>query len=365
MKIKIIISVIMFALIAWILSNVLNSKIDIEPPISQIQDKEKKVLLRNANNQKVNKTLVVQGTLAPIRQVDIISETAGKIKDIFVKQGQFVKKDDILLTIDQDDRLLKLEQAQSEYDLALLDHQASQKLIKQGGLSQTNFEATKANLSRAKANLETAKLELARITIKAPFDGVIDSNPPEFAQYIGMNTFILRIIDINPIVAKTTIPQTQIQNVTMETTAEVKLLTGQILQGQVHKIAPSVNESTRAFDLEIKLIKDADIILPLGISATLSLNLLEKEAVKVSAAILSLNEANQIVIKAVNSQNQVYEIPVEIVKTDIDAMWVAGVAENTNIIVRGAGFVNIGEQVKTTIESVEANPNSLKDGASL
>jgi len=72
---------------------------------------------------------------------------------------------------------------------------------------------------------------------------------------------------------------------------------------------------------------------------------------------LSLNEADELGIMAVNAQNVAQFYPIRIVRAMADGLWIAGVPNDVRIITVGQGFVHDGEHVNPVPEAdVAATP---------
>jgi len=87
----------------------------------------------------------------------------------------------------------------------------------------------------------------------------------------------------------------------------------------------------------------------LEVSATLSIPVQEVEATFITPSSLSLGSDGELGVKAVDENNQVTFLPVTPISTTLDGAWVTGIANNTRLITLGQGFVNVGEEVRTTI----------------
>ncbi len=304
-----------------------------------------KVLIDLAHNQRIHQILTVQGEVMPIRRVEVKAETRGKVAEILVRRGQTVQANQLILRLDEDERQVKFLQAQSEQKSAYLDYRASEKLVAQGANSKTEFESAKARLSRVEAELEAARLELKRIEVRAPFAGIIENTPPELGQLIGVGESLVTIADTHPIIVKAAVPQTEMSQIRIATIGTAYLLTGETIKGKIHNIAPSARNASRTFEIEFAL-EGSETIPPLGVSASLVLELAEVDAVEISPAILSQNNQGDLIIKSVTPDNRVQYLPITRIKTTAGNLWVAGIADGTQIITRGAGFVAENEQVE-------------------
>src|SRR5690606_41536094 len=82
-----------------------------------------------------------------------------------------------------------------------------------------------------------------------------------------------------------------------------------------------------------------------GSSATLSVQLADQNAHRLSPALLSLGEKGELGIKSVDDEGKVIFLPVEIFSFDPEGVWVGGLPEEVEIITLGAGFVKAGDLV--------------------
>ncbi len=76
--------------------------------------------------------LVIHGQTAPNRSVEIKAEIAGKVLKINAREGDYVKKDQIIIEIDPRDKKEQLDQAKALLKQRKVEHQANQSLIDQG-----------------------------------------------------------------------------------------------------------------------------------------------------------------------------------------------------------------------------------------
>ena len=167
----------------------------------------------------------------------INAQTGGKILSILNDEGMWVKKGDLLVTIDTVDMPQLMEEAKisvkkanfeleasqkelyslkAQKDLALITHKRSVQLRKQTSISQAEYDKSKANLDvltaqidaakahinaakteiiRAKKGVEALEVKLSRYKIYAPVDGYIISRDAEVAQSVTPSQSILTIVD--------------------------------------------------------------------------------------------------------------------------------------------------------------------------
>jgi membrane fusion protein (multidrug efflux system) len=108
------------------------------------------------------------------RNIEVRAFEGGYLEEIQVKEGQAVKKGDVLFKIMPTLYKAKLEAEQAEADLAELEYANSKKLHDEKVVSIQDVLLQKAKLDKAKAKARLAAAEVAFTEVRAPFDGIID-----------------------------------------------------------------------------------------------------------------------------------------------------------------------------------------------
>lgn len=109
-----------------------------------------------------------------IRNIELRAQEKGYLQNIYVDEGQFVKKGQLLFKIMPKIYEAELQRAQAEVNVAEIEVQNTQPLAEKNVVSKNELAMAKAKLGKAKAELELAKVHLEFTEIRAPFDGLID-----------------------------------------------------------------------------------------------------------------------------------------------------------------------------------------------
>lgn len=120
---------------------------------------------------------IVREYVAQIRAVQHIELRAfekGYLQNIFVDEGQLVKKDDKMFEITPMLNKAEYKKAKAEADLARIEYKNTKQLADKNIVSPNELALAKAKLDKAEAELELAKVHLDFTIIKAPFDGLMD-----------------------------------------------------------------------------------------------------------------------------------------------------------------------------------------------
>ena len=131
--------------------------------------------------------IVVPGAVVPDLQAQIASRLMGYVHNLNVKEGDRVKKGQVLFTIDPTDIRSQIAQAEAAYRQAkaaladaLADYTRFRKLYQEESVSRQQFDKVRLkyqvaqqNLAAAKAALDQARAQLKYAHVKAPFDGIV------------------------------------------------------------------------------------------------------------------------------------------------------------------------------------------------
>ena len=294
--------------------------------------------------EAVTREIMIQGQMDPLRQAQIKAETAGRIETILAKKGLRVKRGEAILALAMNDRKARLAEAKARLRHATARADAAARLRKKSYLDEVGLMEIEAAQASARAEVEEIELEIRNTRIVAPFDGIVNDRIVEVGDYVGIGDTVATLVDDNTMLASGYLPQQSVGKVSLGQTAKARLFSGEELQGKVTYIsAQSANES-RTFRVEVE-IPNPEHVLNAGISTMLNLVAGSAEAHFISPSILSLGEHEQLGVKAVAGDNRVVFHPVEVIRTELTGIWVAGLPRRVTLITMGQGFVNPGEKV--------------------
>jgi multidrug efflux system membrane fusion protein len=256
-----------------------------------------------------------------------------------------VRKGAVMLKLDLRDREARLTQSRAAVAQQQTAYEGQLELKARGYVSDTQIAETLAKLEAAKADLVRAELDLEYMTLRAPFDGVIQDRTVEIGDFVRAGDPVLTFVDNTRLIVTGSIAEQDARYVSVNTEAGAKLVTGQQVRGRIRYIAPVADESTRTFTVELE-VPNVDGKLPAGVTAEIQIPGGEMLAQKVSPAILTLDSSGQIGVKTVDAQNRVVFTPVTIARSEPDGVWVTGLPAAANIITVGQGYVSAGQQVE-------------------
>ena len=185
-------------------------------------------------------------------------------------------------------------------------------------------------------------VELNRTEVKAPFSGYIEQivKPGNFLER-GQNC--ATIIQLNPIIFVAEVPEFSINKIETGQEVSMKLVTGELLKGNLTFVSKSASPSTRTFKVESQ-IPNKDGEVRDGITAEMTIKTKIVKAHKISPSILLLNDAGIVGVRSIKD-NIVKFNEVIILEDSESGLWITGLPETLELIVQGQGFVEDGQKV--------------------
>jgi membrane fusion protein (multidrug efflux system) len=200
--------------------------------------------------EKLSNKVYTTGTILANEEVELRSEIAGKITNIFFKEGAFVNKGDLLIKINDADLQAQLRKADSKVKL-IEDREARQKqLVQNQMISQEDYESTLNDLEASKAEYDLIQAEIDKTEIRAPFSGVVGLREVSEGSFVTTTTIITRLQNLSNLKVDFAIPQKYASLVKKGDEVVFRLSAGDSeYKAKVYAIEPKIDPSTRTLKL--------------------------------------------------------------------------------------------------------------------
>ncbi|MBE1282487.1 MAG: efflux RND transporter periplasmic adaptor subunit [Rhodobacteraceae bacterium] len=366
-----------------------------EPPMAAAADPVQRVgvvVLRSVA-QPIDSAVVLRGETRAMRQVQVRAETSSTVISDPLRKGKHIEEGDLLCRLDTGTREAtlaetrarhaeaksrvpeaeaRLVEAEARLNEARINMNAADKLSQGGYASETRvasakaalqsaiagvasaesgLEATEAGIEAAAAAVAAAEREIDRLTIEAPFKGLLESDTAELGSLMQPGDLCATVIQLNPIKVVGFVPETEVNRITVGATAGAELATGQTVSGLVTFLSRSADPTTRTFEVEITVAND-DLAIRDGQTANIAIAAAGAQAHKLPQSSLTLNNAGILGVRIVGEDDIVAFKPINLIRDNADGVWVTGLEDNADVIVVGQDFVTAGVKVAPTYREV-------------
>ena len=139
----------------------------------------------------------VSGSLQAFEMVELKSEISGRIVEINLPEGKFVKKGTLLVKLFNDDLLAELKKLQSKLAIQEKIYLRQTELLKVNGITQNEYEQNGLEINAIKSDIEIQKALIRKTEILAPFDGVIGLRNISVGAIVNSSTLLTTIRTAN------------------------------------------------------------------------------------------------------------------------------------------------------------------------
>jgi multidrug efflux system membrane fusion protein len=336
-----------------------------------------RVVILPSHAELISDAVRLRGRSEAARFVEIRAETSGRIISDPIKAGQSVTAGDILCQIDEGTRAAALAEAEAarstaeaQLAAAQIDANAATRLSESGFASETRAASAAASLSSAEAALRSAEAaidraaeELARIEIRAPFNGLLESDTAELGTLMQPGALCATVIDLDPIKFVGFLPEAELARISIGQLATTRLVNGREVDGIVRFVARSADPQTRTFRVEIEA-ESPDLSIGDGQSADIAIATEGTAAHLVPSSALTLDDQGDLGLRVVAEDNLVAFYPVTLLRDTPDGALVTGLPDQVDIIIVGQEFVsNGGQVVPVSINDIPTGQNATIDAA--
>ena len=339
--------------------------------------------------QTIDSAVILRGRTEAARQVTVASETSGLVISEPRRKGAFINAGEMLCRLDPGTREASLAEARArlaeaegrvpEAQAGVLEANArvreaeinlnaAQRLSEDGFASETRLvsaqaamegaaagvqrarsavASAQAGIQSAQAAVAAAEREIEKLTINAPFSGLLETDTAELGALMQPGTPCATIIQLNEIKLVGFVPEADVAKVNVGAMAGARLTSGQQVQGQVTFLSRSADELTRTFRVEVTVDND-DLAISDGQTAEILIASDGRTAHLISQSSLTLDDDGVLGVRTVGEGNVVEFMPVTLLRDTAEGVWVTDLPETVDIITVGQEFVVDGVQVAPT-----------------
>jgi len=266
---------------------------------------EKSVDLERVTAHALTPTVLASGTLTYESLVTLAPEVTGRVKEILVKEGDQVKRDQLLMRLDPAAPRAAIEQSQAQVrqarlriergevdvaaqvtkvkrfealkDKGMVDANSLQELSAVRDLAEVDLRTSREQLSQAQAQLSQAEEQLAKTEIRSPLDGKVtaiyvkvgQTAVPSFSGIAGST--LVDVADTTSIDAEINVDETDIARVRVGAEARVvpAAFPDKTLVGTVEQVAIAPRQQygqNKSYPVRIRLTNTAEVIFHPGMS---------------------------------------------------------------------------------------------------
>lgn len=293
-----------------------------------------------------------------IQHIEMRALEKGYLEKIYVDEGQFVRKGEMMFKIMPLIYNAELQKAQAEADFVEIEYQNTKQLSEKNVVSPNELALAKAKLDKAKAELSMAQIHLQFTDIRAPFDGIMDHFQVRLGSLIDEGDLLTTLSDNSEMWVYFNVPELEYLNYKSHTTEENFLKANLLMaNGQLFKYPGVVSAIEADFNNETGNIAfratfpNPDKLLRHGETGNIQMGIPIKDAIIIpQKATYEILEKKYVFV--VDKEDKVHSREITIASEMPDIYIIKeGLKENERILLEGIRKVKDGDKITFTYEN--------------
>jgi membrane fusion protein, multidrug efflux system len=332
-------------------------------PASVADDGKISVVALRSTARPIQNAVLARGRTEAARQVDVRAETTGLVQSEPLRRGAFVTAGQVLCQLapgtraaQADEARARLSEAKARLTEAETNADAAIRLNEGGYATETRrisataaLEAARAGMQAAEAGVAASEAEIERLTISAPFEGLLETDTAELGALLQPGGACATIIQLDPIKIVGFIAEADVDRIAVGAMAGARLVSGREVAGRVTFLSRSADVATRTFRVELT-VPNSDLSIRDGQTAEM---LIESEgtlAHLLPASSLTLDDDGTLGVRVVTADWTAAFVPVTMLRDSVTGVLVTGLPESAEVIIVGQEYVTDGTPIVVTFQ---------------
>ena len=292
-------------------------------------------------------TITALGSLIAYNSVQVSPQIAGKVASIEFQPGQWVKKGQALIQLDNSIQNAEYNSAKANLQYMQAQYNRAKLLSARGAEASSDLDNSKAQYLVDKALAEEKQVQVEKMVLRAPFSGQMSAALVSQGQYVTVGQSLANIVDRQDLRVQYSVPEAKLallhlgQNVRITSNAYPK----KSFMARVVYISPTVDPATRTLTVWAKVNNQQNLLSPgLFVSVHQTLKT-DPHALVIPAEsiIASLEGPSVYVVKG----HTVYRTPISISARMRSTVAVSkGLKQGEQIVITGLQRLKNGSKVK-------------------
>jgi len=303
-----------------------------------------------------NHYIQVSGTAEAVNEAYISPELAGQLREIYVKEGDYVRKGQLLARLNNEITESSIADLESSLALATTVYEKQARLWEKGIGSEIQYLTAKNNKESLAQKLVTLQAQLDMATIKSPVNGIVDEIYSKNGEMAMPGARLMRIVNLEELYINADVSETYLSKVHEGKAVKVyfPVYPDMSLEVPIYRKGNIINPGNRTFTVQLKL-KNPDNLLKPNILAVIHINDFSADSAIVIPSVLikqDITGSYLYITKMVDGKliaKKVYVTPGQSYQDK--TMVVSGLQAGEQVIIQGYNMVSDGSAVYVKTEN--------------
>lgn len=208
--------------------------------------------------EQLDELLKIPGNLVPNEQTDIRTETSGILESVLFKDGQKVKKGQLLAKINNIEQRARLAKLRVQLEMAQNTEQRQNQLLKAQAIGQQEYDQALLEVRSLQADLNILRAELSKFEIRAPFNGTLGLRMMSPGAYCTPSNILVSISQEDQLKIQFSIPERYIRKITLGQVLEFTCQhSKEVYKAKLESTESAMDQQTRSLKVQARVMGKA------------------------------------------------------------------------------------------------------------
>lgn len=301
--------------------------------------------------EKFVHSFIATGSVEAIDEAYISPETNGQVKKIYVKEGQRVKKGQLLVKLNTSITETSIEEVKTGLRLAETLYEKQKKLWKEQNIgTEMQYLESKNQVDQLKARLKTLEAQLELAYVRSPINGIVDKIYVKEGELATVGRQVMQVVNLSDLYVNAEISEAFLPSVHVgdEVILNFPAYPDMQFRTKIYQIGNVINPENRSFPIKLKVRNVKDKLKP-NIVATIEISDFESDnAILVPAQIVKEDKTRAFLYVVEEKDGKFYAKKTTVYKVmaQNDVLMVDGLKEGDRVIVKGNNLVSDGSEIR-------------------
>lgn len=242
--------------------------------------KDVPVNVASVTKRALQEKLSLVGTITANNDVNVVSETQGRVTAVHVKVGDYVTKGTALAHVDDELKQANFAAAEVSYEKAKKDFERYQSLLKKNTITQAQMDAARLTFKSAESQYTVARRQLNDTRITTPISGYVTARPVDVGAMVQPGTSVANVVDISTLKVRLNVAEKDAFKLKAGDRVEVttEVYPGVSFEGKITSVSAKGDEA-HTYPIEVAIPNSREHPLKAGMFGRISFSSIAASAV--------------------------------------------------------------------------------------
>ncbi|OFZ65627.1 MAG: efflux transporter periplasmic adaptor subunit [Bacteroidetes bacterium RIFCSPHIGHO2_02_FULL_44_7] len=215
--------------------------------------------------QEISGVFQLPAVLKPMEEVDIAINASGKVKSLNIQLGTFVRKGQVIGSIDNSLKSINLETTQLQVTKLKQDYERIQELRAGNAATQVELDNAKYNLENAKMQITLLQQQIRDGSLVSPISGIVTAKNISVGEFINMGASAAKVVDVSQMKTSVMVSEKDVYRLSegMEVKITSDVFADKPMTGKIRYISP-LGDASHNYEVEVLVENKQKLSLKAG-----------------------------------------------------------------------------------------------------